>query len=393
MLYDENTYVIIGNGPAGYYAADSIRKNDKEGNIHIVSDEKVLTYFRPQLSKFLGAAIDDSKFYISPEQWYKDNNIQVTLSSKVKRINTENNLILLSDGSIIGYSKLILANGSHNFIPDLPGIQIENVFSLRTILDAKKIKNQIAEGRKAIIVGGGVLGLEAAWSMKNAGMDVTVLEASSRVLSKQVDEKGAEMLSRSIHSSGIKVITNANVQEIIGDKAVSALKLNTGELLDTDIVLLSVGVRPNIELPLQCGIAVDKGVLVNEKMETSSKNIYACGDTAEFMGNVYGTWGAAMNMGKVAGVNAAGGEASFGGFIPSVFFDSMNISLFSCGKFHEKNEQIVREDEDGSYLKLYFEDDIITGGFLIGNTKLAAQILNAVKKGLKTVEVKEKLNI
>ncbi|MGE5628093.1 MAG: NAD(P)/FAD-dependent oxidoreductase [Solirubrobacterales bacterium] len=393
MLYDENTYVIIGNGAAGYYAADSIRKNDKNGKIHIISEESVLTYLRPQLSKFLGSEVDDSKFYVSQEQWYSDNNIQVTLSTKVKRINTENNLILLNDGGIIGYSKLILANGSHNFIPDLPGVQFDNVFSLRTISDAKKIKKQIVKGKKGIIVGGGVLGLEAAWSMKNAGMEVTVLENASRLLSRQVDEEGAEMFSQSIAKSGVNVITNANVVEIIGDKGVTGLKLKTGEILDADMVLFSVGIRPNTELALQCGIAVNKGVLVNDKMETSCKNIYACGDTAEFNGKVFGNWAAAMNMGKVAGANAAGVETLFKEFVPSLFFDSMNISLFSCGNYNENNHQLTKKHPEGSYMKLYFDGDIITGGFLIGDTKLAVQVLNAVKKGLNTAEVKEKFNI
>jgi len=394
MIFDESSYVIIGNGAAGYYAADSIRKNDKESDIHIISEEKILTYFRPQLSKFLGFPIDNTKFFLSPENWYKDNNINITLNKRVKKINIDNNLLLLDDGSIIGYKKLILANGSHNFMPPLTGIDKVNVFSLRTINDAEKIKEHMSQSKNVVIVGGGLLGLEAAWSMKNVGLNVTVLEHSSRLLSRQVDEEGAKILRNSIDKTGIKIMVNADSDELLGDKKVTGLKLKSGEILPADIVLFSTGIRPNKDLPKQSGITVDKGIIVNDRMETNAPNVYACGDVAEFNGKVFGNWPAAMNMGKVAGSNAAGAETYFKEFVPSVFFDSMNINLFSCGNFDETNEQLVSKDlSNNSYMKFYFKSDKIIGGFLIGDTKKAAQLLNAIKKGMSFDEVKTKFNL
>ena len=394
MIYDENVYVIIDNGAAGYYAADSIRKNDKDGNIHIISEEKIPTYFRPQLSKFLGFPIDNSKFFLSPEDWYKEKNIKLTLNSKVKKINTGTNLILLDDGTIVSYKKLILANGSHNFIPAMPGIDKENVVSLRTINDAEKIKKLMPGCKNVIVVGGGLLGLEAAWSMKNTGLDITVLEHSSRLLSRQVDEEGAKIFSESIDKTGIKVMRSADAEEILGDKKVTGLKLKSGKILPADLILFSIGIRSNKELPEQSGIAVNNGVIVNGKMETNIKDVYACGDVAEFNGRVFGNWPAAMSMGKVAGANAAGVETHFKEFVPSVLFDSMNINLFSCGYFDETNEQLVHKDSSSNaYMKFYFKSGKIIGGFLIGDTKKSAQLLNSIKKELTLEDVKAKFNI
>lgn len=392
MLYNESSYVIIGNGAAGFYAAEAIRKTDLKGNIHIISDENVNTYFRPQLSKFLGFPLDERKFYVAPKDWYAANNIQVTLNTKVKKINTENSLILIEDGGIIGYKKLILANGSHNFMPPLENINKENVFTLRNLHDAENIKKQIKKGKKAVIVGGGLLGLEAAWAMTNAGMDVTVLEHSSRLLSKQIDEEGSEMVMAAVARAGIKVLVNAQCEEIIGDEKATGLKLKTGEFLDADIILFSIGIRPNIDLPQQCGINTDKGVIVNERMETSTKNVYACGDIAEYNGRVFGNWPAAMNMGKVAGSNAAGDLNLFKEFVPSVFFDSIDVHLFSCGNNNEKSSFITMKDTN-CYIKVYFDEEKITGGFIIGDTKLSSQILNAVKKGLNMDDTKKILKI
>ena len=393
MIYDENAYVIIGNGAAGYYAADTIRKNDKVGSIHIISEEKILTYFRPQLSKFLASPIDESKFFLSSENWYKENNINVTLDCKVRKINTEKKLLLLDDGTIISYKKLILANGSHCFMPSLPGIDKENVVSLRNIKDAEEIKKLMTESKKVIIIGGGLLGLEAAWSMKNAGLEVTVLEHSNRLLSRQVDEEGAQIFNDSVDKTGIKIMKNADAEEILGDKKVTGLKLKSGEVLPADLILFSVGVRSNKELPEQSGIAVKNGVIVNDKMETNMKDIYACGDVAEFNGKVFGNWPAAMSMGKVAGSNAVGIETNFKEFVPSVLFDSMNINLFSCGYFDETNEQLVQKDSANNYMKFYFKSGKVIGGFLIGDTKKSVQLLNAIKKELTLEEFKIKFNL
>ena len=394
MMFDENQYVIIGNGAAGYYAADTIRKQDQDGGIHIISEEKLLTYYRPKLSKFIGFPMDYDKFLVSPESWYQDNNIKVTLNTKVKKINPEQKLILLSDGSIIRYSKLILANGSHAFVPPVPGNDKENVFSLKSINDAEFIKKQIPLSKNAVVIGGGLLGLEAAWSMHHAGLNVTVLERSEGLLTRQLDAEGARIFKEMVDNSGVNIKLNASTEEILGDKKVTGIRLANGEIVPADIVLFSSGVRPNKELPEQSGIAADKGVIVNDRMETNKQDIYACGDIAEFNGKVFGNWPAAMNMGKVAGANASGTDMQFKEFVTSFNFDSMNIKLFSCGSFTDNNESVAHKNpETNAYMKLYFDSDKIIGGFLIGDTKRAPEVLNSVKAGLNYKEVLDKFDL
>lgn len=394
MIYDENMYVIIGNGPAGYYAADVIRKNDEKASIHMISEDKLLTYFRPQLSKFIGFPIDESKFLVSPEGWYEERSIKVTLNAKVKKINPEQKLILLDDGTIVSYKKLILANGSRAFVPPVPGNDKENVFSLKSVGDAEAIKRKIPSSKNAVVVGGGLLGLEAAWSLLNAGLNVTVLDRSGGLLSKQLDAEGAKIFSGLVDKSGVKVILNASTEEILGGKSATGVRLAGGQVLDTDLVLFSSGVRPNKELAELSGITVNNGVVVDDMMQTSAADVYACGDVAEFGGKVYGNWPAAMSMGKVAGANACGKETHFREFVPSFSFDAMNIKLFSCGTFTEDNRSVVSKNtETGGYMKLYFDEAKIVGGFLIGDTRRAPEMLNSVKAGLSYEEVANKFGL
>lgn len=394
MINDQKVYVIIGNGPAGYYAADTIRKHDEESPVLMISEDKLLTYFRPQLSKLIGSPIDESKFLLSPESWYEERNIKVVLNTAVKKINPSQKLVLLSDGSIVSYTKLILANGSRAFVPPVPGNDKENVFSLKTIGDAESIKKQLPLSRSAVVVGGGLLGLEAAWSLKNAGLDVTVIDRSSGLLTKQLDVEGAKLFSSLVDKSGVKVILNASTEEILGDKKASGIRLAGGQTVDADLVLFSSGVRPAKELAELSGIAVDKGVIVDDRMQTSAEDVYACGDVAEFNGKVYGNWPAAMGMGKVAGSNACGVESRFKEFVPSFSFDAMNIKLFSCGSFTEENRSASRRDpETGGYMKFYFDGSKVVGGFLIGDTKRAPELLNSVKAGLGYDEVVRKFSL
>ncbi len=394
MNYGDNVYVIIGNGPAGYYAADAIRKHDEDSSVLMISEDKQLTYFRPQLSKFIGFPIDESKFLLSPQSWYEEKKISVVLNTTVKKINTAQKLLLLGDGAIVRYSRLILANGSRAFVPPVPGNDKENVFSLKSVADAESIKRQIPLSKSAVVVGGGLLGLEAAWSLMNAGLEVTVLDRSSGLLSKQLDEEGAKIFSGLVDSSGIKVILNANTEEILGDNKAAGVRLAGGQVVAADLVLFSSGVRPNKELAELSGIASDKGVIVDDMMKTSEADVFACGDVAEFNGKVYGNWPAAMGMGKVAGSNACGVEAHFKEFVPSFSFDAMNIKLFSCGSFTEDNRSASsRNPETGSYMKFYFDDSKIVGGFLIGDTKRAPELLNSVKAGLSYEDVARKFGL
>lgn len=379
MMSTENI-VIIGNGAAGFHATATIIGKNKNSKITIISQETSLSYYRPSLSSYLSKEELGNTFYLAKENWYKENNINLLLGKSAESINTKEKKILLNDRESISYDKLILANGSYNFIPPVPGKDKEGVFSLKSLHDAKKIKSYARNCKKAIIIGGGLLGLEAAWELKKCGLDVTVVEFFERLLPRQLDLKGSLLLRHSAEKTGVKFILGDSLVEILGNDKISGIKLKSGVTLDGDILLFSVGIRSNKDLAEKCGIETANGVIVNNKMETSIKDIYACGDVAELDGRIYGTWLSSVNMGKVAGANAIGGEETFKNFISTLIFNSMNTKVFSCGNCGEDFEQLSYENsEKGLYYKYFFKDDKLTGAMLLGNIALSNRITSWIK--------------
>ncbi|MFL0269055.1 FAD-dependent oxidoreductase [Candidatus Clostridium radicumherbarum] len=384
-------YVIIGNGISGYYAADSIRKRNSEAAIQLISSEKVLTYYRPQLSDYLTTDISDKRFFVSPKEWYEKNNIDVLLGNKVETIDKENKVLIMDNNEKISYDKLILATGARNFIPPMKGYDMQGIYSIRDLEDAKKVKEEIKVSKNAIVVGGGLLGLEAAWEMKEAGLNVTVVELAPSLLNIQLDEKASKLFEKSVQDAGITALTNEAAEEILGNSRVSGLKLKSGKVLPADLIVFSVGIRSNIGLAQNAGIAVNRGIIVNEKMETNINDIYACGDCAELKGRVYGTWPAASEMGKTAGANASGEDSLLKSFANSVIFNAMNTQIFSVGEVKPNGESVeVLEHEDAEkriYKKLFFKNGIIIGGILMNDTSKSVRLMKAVQAGKSISEV------
>lgn len=379
---DSTTFIIIGNGAAGFYAADAIRQKDSKAYITMISDESYYSYYRPSLSEYLTKEIPDKKLYLKNKSWFEENNITLKLTAKVENILTKENKIVLSDGTSLKYDKLIFANGARNFIPPTPGADKNGVFSLRTINDADEIIRYAKNSKKAVVIGGGLLGLEAAWELQNLGLDVTVVEFFPRLLPRQLDKEGAEVFKNQISNCGVNVILGDSLVEILGNDKVTNIKLKSGNTLDTDMVLFSVGIRANKELAEKCGIKTDKSIVVNEKMETNMPNIYACGDVAELNGRNYGIWPAAVQMGKIAGGNASGDELIFKDFVSSTIFSSMNTNLFSSGYFDDECDILPYKNEDTQvYKKLFFKNNKLVGCILLGDTSASIKIVKGIREG------------
>ncbi|SHK60097.1 Flavorubredoxin [Clostridium cavendishii DSM 21758] len=396
----DETFVIIGNGAAGFYAAKTIRERNPKCSIKLISKEKVPSYFRPQLSDLLSEKMNETKFYIVSNEWYHKNRIEQLLGVEVKSINKDNKIILLGDGTSINYDKLILANGSYNFIPPLKVTSnetelmtlssfnyksINGLFTIKDLNDVNEV-NSFAENNKDIVViGGGLLGLEAAWELKQKGNNVKVIEFLPRLLPRQLDIEGSEIFNNIISSSGVKILTSKSCSEIIvKNNSVKAIKLESGEIIDCSIVLFSVGVRSNTKLALDNGIECNKGIKVNEKMETNITDIYACGDVAELNDIVYGNWPAAVEMGKVAGANATMASKNFKNFVSSLVFNALGADVFSAGTLDyndESLEEITSKDiKNKQYKKLFFKDNTLIGGILIGDLSNAGKIIAALDK-------------
>lgn len=378
-------YVIIGNGAAGYYAADSIKKRNSEAVLQIISSEKSLTYYRPQLSDLLIEDIDEKSFFLSPEEWYKAQNIELLLNTRVEAINSKECTITLQTGEEVHYDKLILATGSSNFIPPITGIEKHGVFTLKDIDDLNNIKASMNTAVNAVVVGGGILGIETASALKRFGLNVTVVELMPRLLPIQLDKEGSEIFDKEVQGFGITTLKGESAAEIIGDEKVSALKLKSGKTIPADLIIFSVGIRSNKALAEKAGIKVDRGIIVNKNMETNIPNIYACGDAAEIDNKVYGNWPAAIEMAKVAGANAVGDKILFTDFVNSIVFSELNLELYSIGEIPEINSDIIelgyRDASKKVYKKLFFKNNKLIGGILLGDKSKAVKLNNAIQNG------------
>ncbi len=378
--------IIIGNGGAGMSACQAIRARNRTCSIEIISRENVISYNRPMLTKGILSNFEMQTLFIKPFDWYAANNVKLTLATEVVGINAEEKTITLQNGDVKSYDKLILATGAECFVPPFKGKEKEGVFTVRNLSDVNKLRDYCESGiKEAVIIGGGVLGLETAWELRKGGLDVTVLETDKIIMGKQLDTRGAMIMKQIIDNAGIKFITSAIVEEISGDAAVESVRLQDGTELPAGLVVISTGVKPNTLLGELCGAEVGRSIRINGKAETGIKDIYACGDCAEYEGMNFAIWPQALEMGKVAGANAAGDNLEYKAVTPAVTFNGMNTELFSIGDNgkdpNKKYKTMQYADEEGLiYKKLYFLNGRFCGGILIGDTDKQAELVNAYEE-------------
>ena len=393
---NKERFIIVGGGPAGTIAADEIRKRNKTAYIEIISREDVIGYNRPMLTKGIMSSINMNRFFIRDYSWYLENKIHITLNKEVVSIDAKAKTVELDDGVVKKYDKLILTTGAESSIPPLKGLEKKGVFVLRSLKDVEDVKDYIKEcGKKAAVIGAGVLGLEAASEMNKMGLDVTIIQRSKVLMGKQLDAEGALMLKKAILGKGAKTRTGVEIIGIQGDEEATGVLLGEGEVIPADIVIISAGVRENADLAEKAGAETNKGIVVNEKMETGLDDVFAAGDCARFKGMNYAIWPQAINMAKIAARNAVGEEAIYKGTIPSVSFVGFGTSVFSVGD-HGNQEGVSYEtkeyidEEKGVYRKYYFIDGKFCGGILLGDTSKITDLLRAYGEKRSIDEMDEK---
>jgi len=369
----QDTYIIIGGGAAGLAAAQAIRKRDKSGRIIMFSEERVRPYFRPALTAILNDDVPEDKFFIFPSSWYEENRVELRLETKIKAINTSERQVATAAGEVYKYDKLIIASGASNLLPAIPGVDKKGVFNLRNLADAQAIKEALKDARKAVIIGGGVLGLEAAWVLKKAGLQVTVVEIEDWLLPLSLDKGSAARLEEIVRSKNIRVVTGARQALIEGEERVNGVTLAGGETLSADLVFVAGGIRPNCELAKQAGIEVKQGIVVDERMRTSVSGVYAAGDVAELEGKIAGHWGAALQMGKVAGASAAGDWIEYKKPLESTLLKAFDMEIFSLGRVHESPEKL-RVTEVNDAPARYYKKSFVQDGALIGEIIIAPKV-------------------
>lgn len=390
--------IIIGNAAAGTGAVESIRSLNPDASVLMITSEPELGYFRPMVSYYLYDAHKPNYFYLHPQEWYEDNRIELRLGTTVTELLPSEKCLKTQDGAQYSYDRLILASGSRNNVPPIRNIDKAGVFTVRTKKDADDIKDYAKNVQEAVVIGGGLLGLEFAWGLKNLGLDVTVLEIADRLLPRQLDHEGSRLFEEGVLKTGIKVRKEVKIQELIGKDAVEGVLIGegAGEIINAQMVLISAGVKPNKELAEAAGIACNRGVIVDEAMRTSADDIYAAGDVAEVGGLVFGLWPMSLEMGKVAGAGAVGLDASWKMTVPSSIFKSMNMQVFSVGDIMAFESKGLRSITDydrhsGVYKKLYFEDGIYVGGIQMGSLNKSGVMQKSIGKGVNVAQMVEEV--
>lgn len=388
----KNFYVIIGNGAAGLNAAKAIRERDKTGSVIMISNEPYSTYNRPMLTKSIMADLDENQIAVEETSWYEENNIIQLLGKEVTSIDADNKEIVMNDGMKLQYTKLIYAAGSECFIPPIPGHEKPEVVAIRRLADTKKIAGLLPEVKHVAVIGGGVLGLEAAWEMRKARCEVTVLELAPILMGRQLDESAGEVLKKIGQDQGIQIHTGVQIASIEGEEHVTGVKLADGTVIPAELVIVSAGVRANVALAKAAGVEVDRAAVVNSKMETSVKDIYACGDCAQFEGINYAIWPQAVEQGKVAGANAVGEALEYTTVPAALNFHGMNTALFAAGDAG-KNPNLVYKTVEfkdmgkKQYQKYYFLNNRLCGVILIGDVSRMGEMTEALEKHLTYAEV------
>ncbi|MDD2522674.1 MAG: FAD-dependent oxidoreductase [Anaerolineaceae bacterium] len=379
-------FLIAGGGIAGVSAVEAIHKVDSEADITLISEEPVLPYFRMSLTRYLAGELDRSQLDLHKESWYLENHINLVLSRRITKIDAESKQVTLDDGQLIEYDKLILANGASPFVPPIPGKELSGVMTLRSLEDADRILQTLDHTADIVCIGGGLLGLEIAGAIARHGSKVTVLEALEWLLPRQLGQEAAEMLRKQISTMGISVTVPAKITGLVGEEKVEGVEIagpdgEAAVCVPAELVLISAGVRPNLDLAKMAGVEVNKGVLVNEHMQTSKPDIYAAGDVTEFHGISYGLWIPARKQGEVAGRHAAGAPAEFAGDPPAAKLKVLGIDLFSIGQFlpTEAGDRLVTSKKDDSYVSMLFRNGILIGANLLGETGLDAKVRKAIE--------------
>ena len=381
----ENLYAIIGNGAAGISAAEAIRERDKTGSIYMISNEEYPSYNRPMLTKSLAAGLEAEQIAVKEASWYEENNVYQMLGKNVTGIDTQKKEIYTADGAKFKYTKLIYALGSECFIPPIQGAEQPEVIAIRRLSDTRKVTELLPQVKEAVVIGGGVLGLEAAWELKKAHCKVTVLELAPRLMGRQLDEGAGEMIKAISEAQGIAIHTGVQIEAIEGDGHVTGVRLGDGRVFPAQLVIVSCGVRANTAIAKAAGIETDRAVVVNSRMETNAADVYACGDCAQYQGVNYAIWPQAAEEGKVAGANAAGEVLEYAGVPAALSFHGMNTALYAIGDNGSNPDLVYRtvEFKDTArkqYEKYYFRNNRLCGVILIGDVSRMAELTEAVGK-------------
>jgi NAD(P)H-dependent nitrite reductase large subunit len=367
--------VMVGNGMAGVRTLEELLKLAPDlYDITVFGAEPHPNYNRILLSPVLAGEQSFEEIVLNGLDWYLDNNIELRLGRKVVSIDRKKRVVTADDGSTAEYDRLILATGSNPFILPVPGNRLEGVIAYRDIADTEKMMETARTHSHAVVIGGGLLGLEAANGLRQRGMDVTVVHLSEWLLERQLDKTAGKLLQQALEARGIHFRLSEQTEELqdYGNGRVCAVQFKSGDVIPADLVVMAAGIRPNTELAEKSGIPCNRGILVDDCLQTYDPRIYAVGECANHRGIAYGLVAPLFEQAKVCANHLAMlGTARYQGSVTSTKLKVTGIDLFSAGDFMgaEGTETITLSDPIGSvYKKLVIKDDVLVGGCLYGDT-------------------------
>lgn len=385
-MYD---YLIIGNGIAGLSATEEIRKKDSDASILIVSEEKPSTYWRTRLSELICKDFEEDEIFVKKEPWYSEKHIEERLSTKVEKIDPEKRIAYLGDGEEIEFGKALIATGARAFVPPITNVDSKGVFAIRTVDDLRSFKEYVADKKEVVVIGGGILGLEAAFSAQKLGLNITVIESFDYLLARQLDRELSEKLEENLNDMGIKTYTGKNTQEILTKNgAVCGVKLADGTEIPADAIMVQAGIRSNIKIAQESGLETDRGIMVNDHLETGHEGIFAAGDCAQIGQFTIGLWTSSQEMGKIAGHNMTGDSESYKQPKPFSTLMLGDIKLFSAGMNSGEGVTEEKKEIDGKIYKLFKKEDFYVGGILWGDIKYQNDVKNIVFNGANIEDTK-----
>jgi len=391
-------FIVVGGGAAGINASSILRRKVEDCSLNVFSDEQYPFYSRPRLIEVLAKQSTIEQIYFHPQEWYEANRISLHIGTPVSGIDVGAHRVELQRGNTMEYDRLLLATGARARTLPIEGSQKRGVFTLRTAVDCLAIRDFAGGKGRAVVIGGGLLGLESALSLRTLGLEVTVLEVASWLLSRQLDREGSALLQRMVERLGMNVRLGVQVTKIEGADSVSSVLLRDGGEIAADLVLIVAGVTPNVELASNAGVEIKTGIVVDNYMRTSASDVFAAGDCAEWQGRVFGIVPAALEQSSVAAANmAAPGSLEYHGTVPATTLKVVGVDVTSVGlALPEKEEDykiLRRVDEEKSiYKKVILKGDILVGFILVGTVKSAAILTSLVKEKKSVSAVKELLD-
>jgi nitrite reductase (NADH) large subunit len=386
--------VIVGNGmAAARFCEELVERACGRYAIAVIGEEPRLAYNRVLLSSLLADEVSAADVELKPARWWRDRGVTVLYGQPATAIDPAIRRVRLANGASIPYSKLVIATGSRPIRLTAPGMDLRGVRVFRDFADVADLR-RAAGGARAVVIGGGLLGLEAAYGLAKGGAKVTLVHLMDRLMERQLDARSADMLAREVEARGVEVLLGAETTKVEGIRRVEGVRLADGRVIEADLLVVAVGVRPNTALARAAGIDVDRGIIVDDGLQTSVADIHAIGECAEHRGQCYGLVEPAHEQARVLARRLAGVDAHYRGSVLATNLKVSGVRVFSAGDFlgAAGTESIVLSDPGlKTYKKLVIANDRLVGAVLFGDTADGPWYLDLIRAGASIGDVRDDL--